>query len=53
MVKNQAGASLKFFRTNHCKRIHWYVAFFEEHDIVHESTTAYSSSSNGIAERLN
>jgi hypothetical protein len=56
MVENQAGTSLKFFRTDQGKEftgMATITAFFEEHGIVHETTTAYSSSSNGIAERLN
>ena len=56
MVENQAGTSIKFFRTDQGKEftgMTTITAFFKEHGIVHECTTAYSSSSNGIAERLN
>src|SRR5438046_10753422 len=56
MAENQAGATLKFFRTDQGKEftgMTTITAFFKEYGIVHETTTAYSSSSNGIAERLN
>ena len=56
MAENQAGATLKFFRTDQGKEftgMTTITAFFNEHGIIHETTTAYSSSSNGIAERLN
>jgi hypothetical protein len=56
MAENQAGTTLKFFRTDQGKEftgMTTITAFFNEHGIIHETTPAYSSSSNGIAERLN
>ena len=56
MAENQADTTLKFFRTDQGKEFTGtttITAFFNEHDIIHETTTAYSSSSNDVAERLN
>ena len=56
MTENQAGTTLKFFRTDQDNEFTGTIiisAFFAENNIIHESTTVYSSSSNDIAERLN
>src|SRR5436190_3962435 len=58
LVQNQAGTTLINFRTDEG---HEYLGetlktvstFLEEHGITHEQTSAYSSSSNGVAERIN
>src|SRR5271169_92182 len=58
LVKNQAGTTLINFRTDKGgeylgETLKTVSTFFEEHGITHEQTSPYSSSSNGIAERIN
>ena len=56
LVQNQSGKTLKFFRTDQGKEftgMDTITAFFNQQGITHETTTGYSSSSNGVAERLN
>jgi hypothetical protein len=59
MVELQSGYKLKFFHTDGGKEYtgktvqNTFTTYLEETGIVHESTPAYSSASNGAAERLN
>ena len=56
MVENQAGTKVKILRTDQGKEytgVDTITPFLDQCGIVHETTPAYSSSSNGIAERLN
>src|SRR5579859_655272 len=58
MVERQSGYKLKFFHTDSGKEYtgktvkNMFTAYLEENGIVHESTRAYSSASNGAAECL-
>ena len=56
MTENQVSVILKFFRTDQGKEftdMTIITTFFNEHNIVHKTTTIYSSSSNDIIEYLN
>src|SRR5271169_150048 len=58
LVQNQAGTTLINFRTDEGgeylgETLKTVSTFLEEHGITHEQTSPYSSSSNGIAERIN
>jgi Reverse transcriptase (RNA-dependent DNA polymerase)/gag-polypeptide of LTR copia-type len=54
MVENQAGSTVQIFRSDMAKEfMQGLLPFFDKHGIIHETTPGYSSSSNGIAERLN
>jgi hypothetical protein len=58
LVQNQSGTTLINFRTDEGdeytgETLKTVTPFLEEHGITHEPTSAYSSSSNGIAERMN
>src|SRR5947208_3005339 len=58
LVQNQAGTTLINFRTDEgheClgETLNTVSTFLEEHGITHEQTSAYSSSSNSVAERIN
>ena len=59
MVERQSGYKLKFFHTDGGKEYtrktikNTFTTYLEETGIVHEATPAYSSASNGAAERFN
>jgi len=58
LVQNQAGTTLINFRTDEGgeylgETLKTVTTFLEERGITHEQTSAYSSSSNGVAERIN
>ena len=58
LVQNQAGTTLINFRTDEGgeylgETLQTVSPFLEEHGITHEQTSAYSSASNGVAERIN
>src|SRR5579859_1975018 len=58
LVQNQAGTTLINFRTDEGgeylgETLKTVSPFLEEHGITHEQTSAYSSASNGVAERIN
>ena len=59
MVERQSGYKLKYFHTDSGKEYtgktvkNTFTTFLHDTGIVHDSTPAYSSSSNGAAERLN
>src|SRR5271169_2435557 len=58
LVQNQAGTTLINFWTDEGREylgetLKTVTTFLEEHGITHEQTSPYSSSSNGIAERIN
>jgi len=59
MVERQSGYKLKFFHTDGGKEYtgktvkNTFTTFLHDTGIVHDSTPAYSSASNGAAERLN
>ena len=56
MVENQAGTTLKVLRTDNAKDFtgqDTITPFLRNSGVLHEKTTPYSSSSNGIAERMN
>src|SRR5271154_5253851 len=58
LVQNQSGTTLINFRTDEGgeytgETLKTVTTFLEERGIHHEQTSAYSSSSNGVAERMN
>jgi transposase InsO family protein len=58
LVQNQSGTTLINFRTDEGgeylgKTLQTVSTFLQERGITHEQTSAYSSSSNGVAERMN
>lgn len=58
LVQNQSGKTLINFRTDEGgeytgETLKTVTPFLEERGITHEQTSAYSSSSNGVAERMN
>ena len=54
MVENQAGKSLKILRTDDAKEFKGVVReYLEQSGVIHEATAPYSSSSNGVVERVN
>src|SRR5271170_1984503 len=58
LVQNQSGTTLINFRTDEGgeytgETLKTVSTFLEERGITHEQTSAYSSSSNGVAERMN
>jgi hypothetical protein len=58
LVQNQSGTTLVNFRTDEGgeytgETLKTVTTFLEERGITHEPTSAYSSSSNGVAERMN
>src|SRR5271169_3887344 len=58
LVQNQAGTTLINFRTDEGREylgetLKTVTTFLEERGIHHEQTSAYSSPSNGVAERMN
>ena len=52
-VENQAGTTLKVLRSDNAKEFIALAPFLKQYGILYEVTTPYSSSSNGIAERMN
>lgn len=58
LVQNQSNTTLQILRTDNGSEyqgetLQTVSTFLDEHGITHEQTSAYSSSSNGIAERMN
>jgi hypothetical protein len=58
LVKNQSGTQIQNLRTDQGteytgETLKTVTTFLEDNGITHETTSAYSSSSNGIAERMN
>jgi hypothetical protein len=56
MVENQSGTTLKILQTDNAKEFtgtNTITLFLENAGVIHQTTTGYSSSSNGVAKCLN
>jgi hypothetical protein len=58
LVQNQSGTMIQYLRTDQGTEytgeiLKTVTTFLEDNGVTHETTSAYSSSSNGVAERMN